>query len=160
MNNCAAGLTITGNSTVQSALAAGSVVTGWTASEGLLHGDGAIDANTVDSRLDLKPGTYLIIFGATVEAPADSDDNTSGDAQGEVTFQVFKGGTGVTGAKAAINDGTIGEPNHVSIVIPVEITKANLDAGTNYVDVRATAADSSGNDILVSEARLFAVRLS
>ena len=162
MNNHVAGLYIDDSSTIQSALAAGSLVTGWTAHEDLLHGDASIDANTTDSRLDLKPGIYLVFFEATVEAPGTSGSATSGDAQGEIVFQLYQGGTALDGAKSSIDDATVGSPEHVAITFPVEITEAQYEASTptNYVDVRAAGVDSSGNDVLISQARLYAVRLS
>lgn len=161
MNNPVAGIYVTGNTTLFNVPAAGAAYDeGWVAREGLLHGDGSIDTTVADGKLVLKQGTYLITAELYLEAPATSDQNTSGDAFGEIYAQLYQAGSAVAGSKAACQLDDVTEIKNLTITWAVEITEAQVEAATNYVQVYLSATDSSGNDVLVTEARLQAVRLS
>jgi hypothetical protein len=161
MNNPVAAMHITGNTTLFSVPAAGAALNvGWTANEGLLHGDTSVDTTVADGKLVLKPGIYQVTAELYIEAPATSDANTSGDAFGEIFASIYRAGSLVAGTKAACQLDDVTEIKNLVINYPVEITVAQYEAGTNYVQVYLSATDSSGNDVLVTEGRLVAVRLS
>lgn len=161
MNNPVAAMHVTGNTTLFHATNAGNVYNeGWVANEAHLHGDASIDTTVADGKLVLKPGIYQVSAELYIEAPATSDGNTSGDAFGEITAQLYVAGVAVAGTKAMCQTDDVSEVKNLIINYPVEITQAMLDAATNYVQVYLKGGDVPGNDILVSEGRLVAVRLS
>lgn len=161
MNNPVAAIHITGNTTLFNAPAAGAALNvGWVANEALLHGDASIDTTIADGKLVLKPGIYQISAELYIEAPATSDGNTSGDAFGEIFAKLHVAGSAVAGTKAACQLDDVTEIKNLIINYPVEITEAQYEADTNYVQVFLNSTDASGNDVLVTEGRLVAVRLS
>ena len=160
MNNPVAAIHVTGNTTLFNAPAAGKAYNvGWAANEALLHGDTSIDTTIADGKLVLKPGTYLICAELYIEAPATSDADTSGDAFGEIHAAIYRAGALVAGTKATVQLDDVSEAKNLCITYPVEISEALYEAETNFVQVFLSATDSSGNDVLVTEARLVAVRL-
>jgi hypothetical protein len=161
MNNPVAAMHVTGNTTLFHATNAGNVYNeGWVANEALLHGDGSIDTTVADGKLVLKPGIYQITAELYIEAPATSDGDPSADTFGEITAQLYRAGAAVAGTKAVCQTDDVSEVKNLVINYPVEITEAQYEADTNYVQVYLFGGDVPGNDILVSEARLVAVRLS
>lgn len=131
---------------------------GWTAGADQ-HGNQAVVGVTTTGRLTLSPGTYLVNFDFTVEGNHSS--GFSGDFSGVVTGAIHSGGTLVAGSKTKVQTITEGLPMNGKITKLVEITQASQDASTptNYVSGYLYGGDASGNDVVISEARISAVRL-
>jgi len=152
------GLSINANTTAAIAPnTAAKYTQGWAAHGVSQHGDGSVSASAANSRLTLKAGVYEILVNLVVETELVS--GTSGDAVGDVTFQLYKGGSAVSGALAKVNHQASDRPATVTIVDHVEVSAAQVTAGTNYVEVYAKSGDASGNDITVSNGRFLAKRL-
>lgn len=153
------GLQISGNSTAFTVPnAAAKYTQGWEAHAVSQHGNADVAPSTSNSRLVLLPGVYKVTFNAVVETEVVS--GTSGDSVGTVSFQLYKAGTAVDGAKAKVNALAADRPQTATVVDIVEITEAQRTAGTNYVEIYASSGDASGNDIVISDATFLAERLA
>lgn len=132
---------------------------GWTAGADQ-HGNAAVAGSTSTGRLTLSPGTYQVTLEATIEGNHSS--GFSGDFAGVVTAAIHSGGTLVAGSKTKCQTITEGLPMPVSVTKIVEITQASQDAATptNYVSGYLYGGDASGNDVVVTEARISAIRLN
>lgn len=153
------GLSINANTTAAIAPnTAAKYTQGWAAHSVSQHGDLSVVASAANSRLTLKQGIYEVKANLVVET--EDISGTSGDDAGDVTFQLYKGGSAVAGAVAVTNHQDSDRRQTVSIVDIVEVTKAQVDAGTNYVELYVSSGDASGNDITVTNGRFLATRLN
>ena len=125
----------------------------WTANAVTAHGNLGVVPDVTNSRLTLKPGIYEIVFNACIEGA--TVGGTSGDATGNINFRLYQGGvaSGIL-CPSQITDAST--KTQVTMMGLVEVTQAQADAGTNYVEVYANADDASGNDIIVREAQFYA----
>lgn len=133
-------------------------LTGWSAHSVRQEGDLSVVPNTTDSRLTLQPGIYRVV--AKLDMEGETVGGTSGDAVGFITGQLFKAGVAVSGAVDRADVVADGTPDGLHIEDIIEITEAQKVAGTNYVDVRLSSADASGNDVIVRNARLIAYKIA
>jgi hypothetical protein len=153
------GLQIAGNTTAIIVPAAGAKLTqGWAAIAASRHGYGDVVPSVADSRLTLVPGVYKVEANLTLET--ETDAGTSGDGVGIIAGQLFVGGVAVAGTKARIDVQGVDRPQLLRPCGIIEITQAQADAGTNYVEVYLTATDASGNDVTISEGQFLAVKLN
>ena len=165
------GLQVHNSSTVVHTLSTGTELSGviltWAAIAAATHGAASISASTSTGRLTLKAGTYRIDVDLSVEnqtvSGLSSEDVT---VQGVIDFHLARGQA--AGANPAEISGTstratVEEGLSVSVHITafVEITAAEVAAGTNYISVFAkTALDGASlNDIVISQARFLAQRM-
>lgn len=152
-------LKIAGNTTATYAPnAAAKLTQGWAAHGVSQQGDAAVAPSAANSRLVLQPGVYLVQL--SLEAEGESAGGTSGDATGVITFQLYQAGVALTGPKTQIDTQAADRPQSVHLHDIVHITKAQYEAGTNYVEVYHAGGDASGNDVLVSNAVFSAVRIA
>ena len=121
------------------------------------QGDQSVSAGASTGRLTLKAGTYLVRALLTVEGEFTS--GTSGDAVGVITGQLYQAGSAVAGTKGKVHTQTEGQPVVLAFEGILNITAAQVAAGTNYVEVYLFGGDASGNDVIVSEGQIHAVRL-
>jgi hypothetical protein len=164
--NSFGGMYITGGSVNVNALAAGTELgaqtPGWTDIATAVcpnNGHGGVTPAASTGRLSLTPGKWLVLADLTVEGNYSSGQ--SGDALGVIIAALHKGGTLITGSKTKFQTITEGLPMHAHISQLVEIAQSTQDASTptNYVSVYLYGVDASGNDVVVTEARLIAIRL-
>lgn len=164
MNTPFASMYITANTTVQNASAAGTVLapstSSWVVDPTSKHGEASAVGSVATGKITCVPGIYEVQVQASIEGPLTSDSNTSGDTTGKITLALAVGGTIVTGSKSKGQDVTDGVTTFLAVTKIVEITKAQLDAATNYIQALVLGGDASGNDVLVSEARMVVKRLS
>jgi hypothetical protein len=122
-------------------------------------GASGVSAAAATGRLSLSPGTYLVTASLTLEGEHTSA--TSGDAIGNISLQLAKGGTLQDGMKATANTVAEGQQRVLTVQNIVEVTQASQDAdtATNYVSMYLIGGDSSGNDVIVREGQFTAVRL-
>lgn len=152
------GLSINANTTAAIAPnTAAKYTQGWAAHGVSQHGDGSVTPSAANSRLTLAQGVYEILANLTVET--EDISHTSGDDAGIVTFQLYKGGSAVSGASAKMSHLDSDRPQAVVVADIVEVTAAQVTAGTNYVELYVSSGDASGNDITVSNGRFLAKRL-
>jgi len=151
---------ITGNTTVQNAAAAGTLLSGFTAGAASQHGEASAVVSASTGKFTCKAGVYEVTFHASIEGPLTSDSATSGDTTGFITHQFAKGGTLVTGTKLGGQDVTDGVRTVISNSAIIEVTAADVVAATNYIQNYLIGGDASGNDILVREARFIIKRLA
>lgn len=154
---------ITGNTTIELSGATATILdTGWTAGTVSRHGDLSVTVDATTGKFTLVPGTYKFHFNASVEAPETSGSATSGDAQGEIIFGLYQGGTVVAGSKAIVEVDTVGAGRQVVVEKIVEITETVYEASTptNYVQIGMVSTDASGNDLLIKEGHFSVIRLS
>lgn len=157
------GLQIAGGSANFNAANAGTELgsgVSWAAITPATHGDASVSASTSTGRLTLKPGLYLVLLDLTVEGNHSSGQ--SGDFAGVITAQLASGGSLVAGTKSKTQTITEGLPMNLHVSAFVEITQASADASTptNYVSAYLLGGDASGNDVVISEGRLSAIRLN
>lgn len=152
-------LSINANSTsVPAPFAAAKFTQGWAAHGVSQHGVLDVVPSVSNSRLTCLPGVYRVTFNA--EAETDQVSGTSGDGVGNVSFQLYQAGVAVSGAIAKMNAVAVDRPQTIAIHDIVEITKAQLDAGTNYLEIYFSGGDASGNDVTVRNARFIAERIA
>lgn len=121
------------------------------------QGDQSVSLSASTGRATLKPGFYKIDAKLTIEGEFTS--GTSGDAVGVITGQVYRGGSAVAGTKGKCHTQAEGQASILAFGGVLEITKAQYDADTNYVDFRLFGGDASGNDVIVSEGQIVITRL-
>jgi hypothetical protein len=123
------------------------------------NGAAGVSAAAATGRLTLSPGTYLVTAGLSLEGEHTSA--TSGDAIGNITLQLAKGGTLQDGMKAIANTVAEGQIRHLSVTAVVEVTQASQDAdtATNYVSMYLLGESTAGNDVIVRQGQFTAVRL-
>lgn len=153
-------LLIAANTTIQSALLAGSDVANYSASAVSKHGEASVSGSTSTGKFTCKPGTYFVQFNASVEAPETSGALTSGDSTGEVAAVLYVAGAAVTGAKATIEQDTAGVAKQIVVSKVVEITEAQLAAGTNLIHMVLIGESTAGNDVLIKEGQFHVLRLN
>lgn len=130
---------------------------GWAEIAAGRHGNKGVVPSTSTGRLTLQPGVYKVDLNLTLEGNYSS--GTSGDYAGVVSAQLSVAGSLVAGTKTKVQTITEGLPMNVAVNAIVEITNAQLVAGTNYVSAYLIGGDASGNDVTVTEGRLLAQRL-
>lgn len=121
------------------------------------QGDASVSPSASTGRLTLKPGRYFIDVKLTIEG--EYVTGTSGDATGTIAGQVYVAGSAVAGTKNKLNTQGDGAPAVLAFGGIIEITQAQYDAETNYVEVYLSSADASGNDVIPSEGQITAIRL-
>ena len=121
------------------------------------QGDSSVTPSVSTGRLLLKPGTYQVRASLTIEGEFTS--GTSGDAIGVITGQLYKAGVAVAGSKGKAHTQAEGQPAVLSFGDIVEITAAQQRAGTNHVEFYLFGGDASGNDVIISEGQITALRL-
>lgn len=92
-------------------------------------------------------GTYKLEASLSVET--EDISGTSGDGVGNIRFQFRKNGVLIDGAEGQVNHQAIDRPAAISILGVVEITAAEVTAGTNTIALYATSTDASGNDYTI-----------
>lgn len=153
------GLQIAANTTPSLAPATAAKHTqGWAAIAAAQHGAQEIAASVANSRLTLVPGVYLVVWQASLET--EDISGTSGDGIGDVTLQIARGGTVVAGTRARMNHQNVDRLQSATALGLIEITQAQADASTNYVEPFIQSGDASGNDVTVREGQFFALKLS
>lgn len=152
------GLYVTGGTANFTVPAAGAEFIFGTAIAPSQHGNQAVVGSTSTGRLTLSPGVYKVDLDMTIEGNHSS--GFSGDFAGVITASIARAGVLLTGTKTKVQTITEGLPMACHVSAIVEISQALQDAGTNYVAPWLIAADASGNDIVVTEGRILAVRLS
>lgn len=120
-------------------------------------GDTSVVETISTGRIKLKPGVYKVDARLCLEG--DQVSGTSGDAIGNITGQVWLAGAAVAGTKGIINSQAADQPATLSFGGLVEVTKAQQDAGTNYVEIYLTATDASGNDVTIRQGQVTVQRL-
>lgn len=103
------------------------------------------------------PGKYLVTGHVSIEGEYFSAN--SGDAVGVIESQVRVAGQIVPGSKAKSDLEAEGQIVSLPFNAVVEVTAAQLDAGTNYIEFALASNEPSGNDVIVREASLNVVRL-
>lgn len=121
------------------------------------RGDTSVVPTASTGRLALKAGVYNVRASLTIEGEYSS--GTSGDSIGVITGQLYKAGSAVAGSKGKAHTQAEGQATILSFGDIVEITAAQVAAGTNYVEFYVFGGDASGNDIIISEGQITAVRL-
>lgn len=121
------------------------------------RGDQSVSAGASTGRLTLKAGVYRVNALLTIEGEHTS--GTSGDAIGVITGQLYQADSAVAGTKGKAHTQAEGQPAVLAFEGILEITAAQVAAGTNYVEVCLFGGDASGNDVIVSEGQIHAVRL-
>lgn len=162
MNIPFGGLYHVANSTIFYAPAAGAAyTTNWVVDPISKHGEASIVPTAASGKLTMKPGIYELVYEASIYGPAASGGElTSGDTTGEIAAKFYIADAAVTGAVAKGEDVTDGVITFLSLSKVVEITEAQLTAGTNYAQVYLFGSDSQGNDLIVTDSRFYAKRLS
>ncbi len=159
--NAFGGFKIAGNSTSLNVPAAGvtltSANTNLAAATASQHGDGSVSVSATTGRATLKAGVYKVDARLTVEGEFTS--GTSGDAIGVVTGQLYVAGSAVSGTKGKVHTQAEGQAASLAFGGIIEITAAQVAAGTNYVEAKLLSGDASGNDVIVSEGQIEIVRL-
>lgn len=149
----AGALYIHNNSTPQTAQAAGAKITGFSAFGISTLGNQAVTETPASNRL--VAGTSGL-FMASAQASIETEDisGTSGDDAGNVSIQLAKNGTLITGTKAG---GTHADSDGLQSLaippIPVRLNKGD------YIELFAVSDDASGNDITVRQAQLSLVQI-
>lgn len=152
-------LVINANTTPSRAPNAAAVHTqGWAAHGVSQHGDQSVTPATATGKLTLVPGVYRVTASLAIET--EDISGTSGDAIGLVSAQLYKGGSAIGGTKRTVSMLAHDRPQVVQIEDIVEITEAQAEAATNYVQVYLSSGDASGNDVTVSNAIFAAYRLA
>lgn len=158
--NSYGGLQIAGNTTASIAGGTAAKHTqGWAAHNISQHGDAAVTPSVANSRLTLVQGVYQVTGIMSVETEGVGASGTSGDAIGRMKLKLYQGGSAVSGASGEVDFQATDRPQTIVIQDIIEITKAQVDAGTNYVELWWDATDASGNDIIVGDGKLLAVKL-
>lgn len=121
------------------------------------HGELSVVPTAASGKLTCVPGIYEVVAELSIEGEYTSA--TSGDAVGIIAAQFYVGGSAVTGAKSKVSLEAEGQIECLKLTWIVEITKAQVDAGTNYIQLYLSSGDSSGNDVIVREGRFYAKRL-
>jgi len=132
---------------------------GWAAHSVSQRGNRSVTVSAANSRLTLVPGVYEVELNLTAETE-DVSGTSQADAIGVVTFQLRRGGVALAGAVAQLDAQAVDRPQTISIHDIVEITRAHVTAGTNYVEVYHSSGDAAGTDILIANGRFIAKRLS
>lgn len=120
-------------------------------------GDNSVVPAPSTGRLTLQPGVYQVRASLTIEGEFSS--GTSGDAVGVITGQLYRAGVAVAGSKGKAHTQTEGQATVLSFGDIVEVTYAQKEAGTNHVEFYLFGGDASGNDVIVSEGQITALRL-
>lgn len=153
------GLQIAGNTTATIAPnTAAKHTQGWAAISPDGGGDLSVVASVANSRLTLVEGVYDVKCCLSIQTEAITA--TSGDDVGQLTGQVYRGGSAVAGTKGVMHILSNTRPGVLSFGGLVAITAAQVAAGTNYVEAYLKSGDASGNDIKVLEGQFYAVRLA
>lgn len=121
------------------------------------RGDASVTPAASTGRLTLKAGVYNVRASITIEGEFTS--GTSGDAVGVITGQLYKAGSAVAGSKGKAHTQAEGQATVLSFGDIVEITAAQVAAGTNYVEFYLFGGDANGNDVIISEGQITAIRL-
>lgn len=121
------------------------------------QGDNSVVPAASTGRLTLQPGVYQVRASLTIEGEFSS--GTSGDAVGVITGQLYRAGVAVAGSKGKAHTQTEGQTAVLSFGDIVEITYAQKEAGTNYVEFFLFGGDANGNDVIISEGQITALRL-
>jgi len=129
---------------------------GWAAMGVGSHGSLAVQESAANSRLICEPGVYHVSYQMTVES--EDVSGTSGDAAGVVNAEIYAAGV-ATGLSAKTNHTGSDLAQSVTVIGLVEITDAQKDAGTNYIEGYIASGDGSGNDVTVRDAQLVALRV-
>jgi len=150
-------LVINNNTTPSRAPNAAAVHTqGWAAHGVSQHGDQSVPPTPATGKLTLVPGVYQIVVSLAIET--EDISGTSGDGVGLVSAQLYKGGSAVGGTKRTVSMLAVDRPQSIHIEDIVEITEAQAEAGTNYVQLFLSSGDASGNDVTVTNAIFAAYR--
>lgn len=120
-------------------------------------GDRSIVAAPATGRLTLKPGIYEITGRLSLEGEFTS--GTPADAIGVITAQVYQAGVAVAGTRGQAHTQAEGQVASIGFGGIVEVTEAQLRAGTNYVEAFLLSGDANGNDVIVREGQFYAIRL-
>lgn len=147
-------LYITGNTTPQSALNAGSTVTGW--SNGNSGDKGAVP-DAANYRLKLLPGDYFVTLNLSVQT--EDISGTSGDGVGDIKARLALNGTAITGMVARFNQQAVDRPASVSLSGIVRVPYVSASTIYSYLTAVIAGVDASGNDVTIDEGQLSAVKV-
>ena len=152
-------LVINNNTTPSRAPNAAAVHTqGWAAHAVSQQGDQSVTPAASTGKLTLAAGVYRVVASLAIET--EDISGTSGDGIGLVSAQLYKGGSAVSGTKRTVSMIAIDRPQSVHLEDIVQITEAQVEAATNYVQVYLSSGDASGNDVTVNNGILAAYRMA
>jgi len=149
------GIQLAGNTTATSVSVAPAILnpTGkWAVIAASQHGNQSVVASAADGKLTLVPGVYKVSLALTCQY----------GPTGIVRIQVYRGGSAVAGVKAQAStesSATNGAAKTLFCEGIIEITQAQMDASTNYIEPYVYG-DQALNPTLFTEGQFLAVKLN